>query len=572
MFHIVAATDRLYRPPTHPALGHDGRVPEVRVGPLLRHVGQTDATVWVETDKPCRVEVLGQSADTFEIDGHHFAIVCIENLDPAVEHPYDVHLDGALAWPPADYDYPQPRIRLLPRDGRLRLLFGSCRASAPHRPPYTFQRWWHPKGNGIDVLHTYGMRMLRQPSALWPDALMMMGDQLYADQVPDTVAKIVAGREVHADGPVEVLEDFEEYCVGYWDAWTEPTVRWMLSTIPTSMMFDDHEINDKWNISQHWLEVMRHTDWYETRVIGGLMAYWVYQHLGNLSPDELAKEETFQRVCQTRQGSTLVRDMAKRAESDEGLSRFSYCRDLGPARLIMMDARTGRQLEPGQRKIMTDDEWEWIESHVEGEYDHLMLASSLPFLLPHGMHHIEAWAEAVGDAAWGTRLCGLAERVRLAADLDHWACFQRSYRAFENLVIDVGTGRRGRSPATVLMFAGDVHHCWVSEVMLPDDAPPTRTRIWQMVCSGLRKDLQLSERVALHFGHTRLAAAVGRALVRTARVGMPRLRWSPVTRPHFRNQIATLESAGGEVGVRMEEVSGGWRKPRLLTVIEHKLL
>ena len=99
----------------------------------------------------------------------------------------------------------------MPRDGDLRLLFGSCRASAPHHPPHTFQRWWHPKGKGIDVLRTYAMRMLRQPSALWPDALMMMGDQLYADQVPDTVEEIVGDREVHADGPVEVLEDFEEY-------------------------------------------------------------------------------------------------------------------------------------------------------------------------------------------------------------------------------------------------------------------------------------------------------------------------------------------------------------------------
>ena len=27
------------------------------LGPVLRHVGETDATVWVETDQPCTVEV-----------------------------------------------------------------------------------------------------------------------------------------------------------------------------------------------------------------------------------------------------------------------------------------------------------------------------------------------------------------------------------------------------------------------------------------------------------------------------------------------------------------------------------
>jgi len=128
------------------------------------------------------------------------------------------------------------------------------------------------------------------------------------------------------------------------------------------------------------------------------------------------------------------------------------------------------------------------------------------------------------------------------------------------------------NPKSLLLFGGDVHHCWISQIELPDDAPPTKTRIWQMVCSGLRKELQLKERVALQLGHTRFAAAVGRALVSTTRTAMPRLRWPSVTRPHFRNQVGTLDIARGEVGVRVEEVSGSWRKPRLLTVIEHKLL
>lgn len=143
-------------------------MPEVRVGPLLRHVGATDATVWVETDQPCRVEVLGHHADTFEVEGHHFALVCVAGLDPSREHPYAVHLDGQKAWPPDDYDFPPPRIRLMPQDGSLRLVFGSCRASAPHHPPYTHRHWWHPKGQGIDVLRAYGLRMRDQPSALWP--------------------------------------------------------------------------------------------------------------------------------------------------------------------------------------------------------------------------------------------------------------------------------------------------------------------------------------------------------------------------------------------------------------------
>ena len=35
------------------------------LGPLLRYVGDNGATVWVETDRACTVEVLGCASPTF---------------------------------------------------------------------------------------------------------------------------------------------------------------------------------------------------------------------------------------------------------------------------------------------------------------------------------------------------------------------------------------------------------------------------------------------------------------------------------------------------------------------------
>ena len=104
-----------------------------------------------------------------------------------------------------------------------------------------------------------------------------------------------------------------------------------------------------------------------------------------------------------------------------------------------------------------------VDTQLEGDYEHLLFASSLPFLLPHGMHHIEAWSEPVTDGAWGRQLCWLGEKVRIGANLDHWACFQRSFRDFEDFVVDVATGERGPTPKSMVMFGGDVHHCWVTE-------------------------------------------------------------------------------------------------------------
>jgi hypothetical protein len=45
---------------------------ELILGPLLRYAGETEATVWVETDTACKVEVLGCSSPTFRIGHHHY--------------------------------------------------------------------------------------------------------------------------------------------------------------------------------------------------------------------------------------------------------------------------------------------------------------------------------------------------------------------------------------------------------------------------------------------------------------------------------------------------------------------
>ncbi len=96
------------------------------VGPLLRYVGSTQATVWVETDAPCEVTVLGHRERTFHVEGHHYALVVIDDLEPATVTPYDVRLDGQQVWPPggrtpAEHDLhaePRasgaPRVRLVP--------------------------------------------------------------------------------------------------------------------------------------------------------------------------------------------------------------------------------------------------------------------------------------------------------------------------------------------------------------------------------------------------------------------------------------------------------------------------
>ena len=105
----------------------DTGAPVLVLGPLLRYVGETEATIWVETERACEVEVLGHQARTFEVAGHHYALVVIGDLVPGTEYEYQVALDGAVRWPEPDSEFP-PSVLRTPDPGRpLRLAFGSCR-------------------------------------------------------------------------------------------------------------------------------------------------------------------------------------------------------------------------------------------------------------------------------------------------------------------------------------------------------------------------------------------------------------------------------------------------------------
>ena len=62
------------------------------------------------------------------------------------------------------------------------------------------------------------------------------------------------------------------------------------------MMFDDHDVVDDWNTSRSWRREMGATTWWRERIVGALMSYWIYQHLGNLSATELRSNDLLARV------------------------------------------------------------------------------------------------------------------------------------------------------------------------------------------------------------------------------------------------------------------------------------
>src|SRR5256885_15333576 len=87
--------------------------PELVLGPLLRFVAESEATIWVETDRACQVGILGHQAQTFEVAGHHYALVMIGDLQPGQDYEYQVALDGAVRWPEPAPDFPPIGLRTM---------------------------------------------------------------------------------------------------------------------------------------------------------------------------------------------------------------------------------------------------------------------------------------------------------------------------------------------------------------------------------------------------------------------------------------------------------------------------
>ncbi len=510
------------------------------LGPLLRHVGRTDATVWVETDEPCEVRVLDTAERTFEIAGHHYALLVLEGLQPGGVTPYEVRLDGRQVWPLDDAPHPSV-IRTLGDRRELDIAFGSCRVSLPHHPPFALTKDEDSAGREVDALAALGRRMAGQQPDGWPDALLLVGDQVYADEVSPAIRQRIEDRRDPEQGAGGEVADFEEYTWLYCEAWSDPALRWLLSVLPTSMIFDDHDVHDDWNTSGTWVRQMRQKDWWEERIIGAYVSYWVYQHLGNLSPQDLRDHDVFQQVRSSGEdNAALLRHWARQARDEVAGTRWSYRRDLGSTRLVVLDTRGGRIVDDdADRQMLSDEQWRWVSEQLTGDVDHLLIASTLPVFLAPGLHALEGWNEAVCAGAWGGLAARAGETIRQALDLEHWSAFRTSFARLVDELRAVGAGERGPAPASIVLLSGDVHHAYLAEVGFPREAG-VRSAVVQAVCSPVRNPLDSRERRMLRGALSPWARRVAGALARAAGVDEPPVRWRFPEAPTFDNQIGTL--------------------------------
>lgn len=557
----------------------------LRLGPLLRYVdwesGST-ATVWAEASRPCTVEVrcadgASGASPTFAVAGHHYALVVVEGLTPGTTTAYEVLIGDRRVWPPEDALLPPSTITTPPVAGTdgaaavtegpgVRISFGSCRWAAS------------PGGGqdpvGPDALVTLAARLAADPAAERPDVLLLLGDQVYADETSEATRRRLAARRDLREAPGAEVADFEEYTCLYDESWRDPEVRWLLSTVPSCMIFDDHDVIDDWNTSAAWQRDIRATPWWHERIVSGLMSYWVYQHLGNLSPAELAADPLYATVTASPDGTEALRRFAAETDADPARTRWSYQRIFGRVQLLMVDTRAARVLDEGRRAMLDDDEALWLRERVlenPAAYDHLLIGSSLPWLLPPLVHDAETWNAALCAGARGGRWARFGEKLRRAADLEHWAAFPDSFGRFTELLRRAGSGPD--APATVCVLSGDVHHAYIAEPHWPAATPggAPDAHVLQLTCSPVHNSVPRSIRLGFRFGWSGVGRRIGRLLTRHGRTEPSPVTWSRAGGPWFGNQLMTLTLRGRNSALTLVQAKSVAEGNQLVSVLERSL-
>ncbi|OZC45056.1 hypothetical protein CH289_24305 [Rhodococcus sp. RS1C4] len=525
------------------------------LGPLVRYVGAHDATFWFEFDRPGTVRVTTDTgvhgeASTWGVHGHHYALVALTDLPADTAITYDSTFDGRVVWPEPGAT---AAIHTIDRHGPVTFAFGSCRRGDNYSDE-SLQRI------GADALAGLGTRMAGQGPEEWPQALLLLGDQVYADDPSPEIIEKLRARRAAGDGPASARDtdaadeicDFEEYSWLYHESWGVEPVRTLLASVPSCMILDDHDLRDDWNSSASWRADIETRPWWKDRVVGAFSSYWVYQHLGNLSPDELGRDELYAQVkaaATDEDRERLLCEFSLRVDEVPETGRWSFYRDFGDTRLIMIDSRCSRDLDPSRRAMVDDVEWAWVrERALEKSPRHLLFGSSLPYLMLPALHHLEQWNEAVAQGSWGKLAARVGEKLRIDLDLEHWAAFGKSFLDMATLVREIS--RSDDAPASIMWLSGDVHCSYVAraEFGVGGDVPAT----YQLTMSPFRNPLNLPIRAVNRLAIKRPAARVLASLARGAKVPPPDVSWEAEAGPWFDNGVMLLTTEGETARVSVE--------------------
>jgi hypothetical protein len=531
-------------------------------GPIVRRTSPTSASLWVELDddyvvharaRPVRgpgpatrltpaqkKEIVYSDAQfTVKVGGRFYALLTLDGLKPGWLYGYAIlfvllegrrnlalsHFRGAAGgWSAAELEplamggtIPMFRTFPIAKSEDIRIAFGSCRVLGGGF-------FGGPAVKGEDVFSLYGEHLratAKDREASWPHLLLLLGDQIYADNVDRTVAAArlkekgrgnkvlgtlnapesilewerdrlpgetknlfrlrVLGKNVNL-GKVDVPDyagwgsfqclAFEDFAALYVAAWTEPHAARLLANLPTFTTFDDHEIANDWNLTGGWVEQMKRAPGWVKAVTEGLAAYWMYQGWGN--PFPLGKSDDRWRILEraARDGTDALEKLQKwfaNRMRGSGRANFFYEIDIWPP-ILMLDTRNDRSFvapkERGPNKVTVHaDAADDILSDEQWRWLRDRMDQSGPLILAMSV----PWLQLPCADVWLLR--GTRPEISFIKDLEEQS--QEMADIFEYYRRDIGTDQWTAFPKSFVkltrelfnrgpfvFLSGDVHYSY----------------------------------------------------------------------------------------------------------------
>ena len=201
------------------------------------------------------------------------------------------------------------------------------------------------------------------------------------------------------------------------------------------------------------------------------------------------------------------------------------------------------------------EEWKWIDEQCRvGDVDHLLLATSLPVMVPGGLHGLQAWNAALCAGQWGSWVARGSERVRRYIDLEDWPAFDASLRRLLALIDEIRTGPN--HPATISILSGDIHFSYVALANFPADRhvsfSQSPSRVHQLVSSPIRQSLSRRDRRVIRFAVSRIGRRIGGLMTRSINLPPQIASWTLTDGPAFANEMSLLTIEGENIELVVE--------------------
>lgn len=251
---------------------------------------------------------------------------------------------------------------------------------------------------------------------------------------------------------------------------TLPRAARALASVPTLMIFDDHDVTDDWNLSARWEETA-YGHPFSRRIIGNaLLAYLLCQAWGN-APESVAEPlAATERLLATAGDDGKLDCPAQNACIDDLLAfqGWHYVLKTEPP-LIVLDTRTRRWRS--ERRLQ----------HPSGLMDWEALCELQQDLLDHPSAVIVSAAPL-----FGVKLIEAVQRIftwfgqPLMVDAENWMAHPGAAKTMLNIF------RHRRTPGNYVVLSGDVHYSFVYDIRIRDRRG--EPRLWQITSSGIKNE------------------------------------------------------------------------------------